>query len=206
MIFQNKSCGCCNLENFTGSCELTLASCFREVWSAVIFREEVGTLFGVSGLLLFATILENPGSPWGVPLSSNWRSFVFISFRSFHDLICTVRDMLHFNNLRGQKGLSVVSFAFREWSVLFPCYCALGTAYSRDRTDWLCLFWHDCSCVPPSSQVLVLAFFKFHFWKQKATGNLMQITVLCSLIVGWAKWSQFAKASGKQCLKYVTYI
>lgn len=29
----------------------------------MIFCEEVGALFGVSGLLLFATILENPGSP-----------------------------------------------------------------------------------------------------------------------------------------------
>lgn len=50
-------------------------------------------------------------------------------------LVCTVRDLLHFTSLCGQRGLSVVSLAFGEGSVLFPCYCALATAYSRDKTD-----------------------------------------------------------------------
>lgn len=71
-----------------------------------------------------------------------------------------MRDLLQFTNLCGQRDLSVVSFAFGEGSVLFPCYCGLGTAYFIDFG----MFWHDCSYVPPSSQVLVLAFFKFIFF------------------------------------------
>lgn len=52
-----------NLENFSGTCEFALTSCFRELCSAVIFCEKGGTQFGVSHVLLFATTLENPGFP-----------------------------------------------------------------------------------------------------------------------------------------------
>lgn len=46
-----------NLENFSGSFELALASCFRELWSAMMLCEEAGTHFRVSGIPLFAATL-----------------------------------------------------------------------------------------------------------------------------------------------------
>lgn len=59
------------LEIFSGSCELALAPCYGELWCAMMFCKELGTHFGISGVQLFATTLENPGFPLGLQLASN---------------------------------------------------------------------------------------------------------------------------------------
>lgn len=62
-----------------------------------------------------------------------------------------MRDLLHCTLLLVQRGLSVVFFWFWRGISFISLYCALGTAYSRSRTNrlWHVLAWLLlCSSLP----------------------------------------------------------